>query len=167
MSTQNTNKQAYLAFKLGGEIFAVSVAKVIEVLEIQKITKVPTSPAFLRGIINIRGNILPVINTRIKFNMEIVEDTKKTVIIVFDLLIQNKQVIIGALADSVKEVFEIEDNEIKPIPDIGTQYSIDFIIGVYKKNNDFIQILNIDKVFSISDSEIIAKLQEPVLTSQE
>lgn len=163
MDTTTINKQAYLAFKLGDEIFAVSVTKVIEVLEIQKITKVPTAPSFLRGIINIRGNILPVINTRTKFNMELIEDTKKTVIIVFDLLIHNKQVIVGALADSVKEVFELHDSEIKPIPEMGTQYNINFIIGVYKKNSDFIQILDVDKVFSITEVDLMAKIHEPIL----
>lgn len=147
--TQDIN--SYLAFRLGEEIFATNVDKVLEVLEIQKITKVPQTPVYMRGVINLRGEVLPVIDTRIKFNMPQAEDTERTVIIVFDLQLKEKKIMLGAIADSVKEVLEINDKDIKPVPELGSEYNSKFIQGMYKSHEDFIMLLDIDEVFSIEE----------------
>lgn len=147
--TQDIN--SFLAFRLGEEIFATNVDKVLEVLEIQKITKVPQTPVYMRGVINLRGEVLPVIDTRIKFNMPQAEDTERTVIIVFDLQLKEKKIMLGAIADSVKEVLEINDKDIKPVPELGSEYNSKFIQGMYKSHEDFIMLLDIDEVFSIEE----------------
>ena len=147
--TQDIN--SYLAFRLGEEIFATNVDKVLEVLEIQKITKVPQTPVYMRGVINLRGEVLPVIDTRIKFNMPQAEDTERTVIIVFDLQLKEKKIMLGAIADSVKEVLEINEKDIKPVPELGSEYNSKFIQGMYKSHEDFIMLLDIDEVFSIEE----------------
>ncbi|MDP4266490.1 MAG: chemotaxis protein CheW [Bacteroidota bacterium] len=144
-------KKSYLAFRLDEEIFAVGVAKVLEILEMQPITKVPKTPKYMRGVINMRGDVIPVIDARLKFNMSVTEDTIRTVIIVLELEIRNKKVILGAIADSVKEVLEISDDEIKDVPEIGSKYNTEFITGMVKSGEYFIMLLDIDKVFSIED----------------
>lgn len=153
-------KKSYLSFRLGEEIFAVSVKKVLEVLEIQRITRVPKTPQYIRGVINFRGEILPVIETRLKFNMETIEETPKTVIIVFDLDVKGKQVVLGAIADSVKDVIEITDDEIKSVPEMGSKYNTKFIKGMIKTNDGFTMLLDIDQVFSEKDLTIIKETGE-------
>ena len=133
------------------ETFAVNVLKVIEILEIPKITKVPKAPDFLIGVINLRGNVLPVIDARIKFGMESTEATVNTCIIVMNLEIEGEELILGSLVDAVDEVLDIDPGEIKGSPSIGSQYNPEFIEGVAKIGDDFVMILNIGKVFSTED----------------
>src|SRR5687768_17514595 len=108
--------QSYLSFKLGEEIFAANVEKVLEILEVTKITKVPKSPAYMRGVINLRGNVLPVIDTRQKFNMPHTEDTVNTCIMVLNIHMDGDKLILGALVDAVQEVLEISQDQIKTAP---------------------------------------------------
>ncbi len=151
MSELNSTKKAYLSFELNGEIFAITVNNVLEVLENQKLTKVPKAPFYIKGVINFRGEILPVINTRVKFNMPEKEEDGKSVIIVFDIDLADKKLLIGGMVDGVKDVIEIADNEIKPVPDMGSKYNSDFIIGMIKSGEHFIMLLNIEKVFSTEE----------------
>ena len=151
----DSNKNSYLSFRLGNEIFAITVQKVLEVLEIQKITKVPKTPNHIRGVINFRGEILPVIDTRIKFNLPIAEETIKTVIIVLDLQINDKTMTLGAIADSVCDVLEINETDIKAVPELGSRYNVEFLIGMFKNDDGFIMILDIDKVFSVEELSIV------------
>lgn len=153
-------KKSYLSFRLGDETFAVSVHKVLEVLEIQRITKVPKTPDYIKGVINFRGDILPVIETRVKFNMPKVEDTPKTVIIVLDLKVKDKAVVLGAIADNVKDVIEITDSQIKSVPEMGSQYNTEFIQGMIKTDKGFTMLLSIDKVFSADDITIVKEAAE-------
>jgi purine-binding chemotaxis protein CheW len=157
MSEQNSIKKAYLSFELNGEIFAITVHNVLEVLEKQKLTKVPKAPFYIKGVINFRGEILPVIDTRIKFNMPEKDDESKSVVIVFDIELSDKKLFIGGIVDGVKDVIEIADNEIKPVPDMGSKYNSDFIIGMIKNNDNFIMLLNIEKVFSTEEIVTISE----------
>ncbi len=149
---ENSNKITYLSFVLGEEIFAVNVGKVLEVLEHQKITRVPKTPSYIKGVINFRGEILPVIDTRLKLNLAEQQINDKTVIIVLDLKVKDKSVILGAMADSVKDVIEIHENEIRDVPDIGNRYNVEFLQGMVKIENIFVMLLNVDKVF-LSDEQ--------------
>jgi len=148
-------KEAYLSFRLGDELFATSVSNVLEVLEIQRITKVPKSPDYLRGVINFRGEILPVVDTRIKFNLPKSEDTSSTIIVVLDILLSGKRISIGALADSVQDVLEFTKSEIKAVPEFGSRYNTEFLLGMKQVNDIFIMILNIQKVFSVEELTIL------------
>ena len=150
-----TTKQAYLSFRLNKELFAVSAFKVLEVLEIQNITQIPNTPPYILGVINFRGDVLPVIDSRSKFGMPEGTITKKTVIIVLDLIVNNEPMRLGATADGVKDVIEIDEREMKEVPKMGISYNTEFIKGMIYKDNGFIMVLDVDKVFSTEDVNLI------------
>ncbi len=143
-----TETVQYLTFKLADEIFALDVAKVREILEFTSITKVPQTPEFMRGVINLRGSVVPVVDLRLKFGMEPTEQTINTCIIVVEVTLEGDTTVLGALADSVQEVVEMEPEQIEPAPHIGTRLNTDFIKGMGKHDENFIMILDIDRVFS-------------------
>jgi purine-binding chemotaxis protein CheW len=151
---------SYLTFILDGENFAVNVAGVIEILEVPRITKIPRSPDYLRGVINLRGNVLPVIDTRLKFGMSTADNTIDTCVVVMEIEIEEELITIGAIVDAVKEVVDFEDNQIKPSPALGTKYNPEFIEGIVRVEEQFIMILNIGKVFSSQDALVLDYLKE-------
>ena len=150
----------YLTFLLGNESFAVSVSNVLEVLQKRQVTKVPKTPEHIRGIINFRGDILPVVDTRRKFAMEILQDTEKYIVIVFEITNSTKKISIAATADAVKDVIEIKENEIKEVPELGLSFDSQFIQGAIRRNDEFILLLNIEKVFSATNLAEIQSLQK-------
>ena len=143
-----TETRQYLTFKLGNEIFATDVAKVREVLDLTTITKIPRTPEFMAGVINLRGSVVPVVDLRLCFEMSKTESTRNTCIVVVEVLLDNESTVIGALTDSVEEVIDLEPDQIQPAPRIGTQIRTDFIKGMGKRDTQFIMILDIDRVFS-------------------
>ncbi len=148
-----TEAGQYLTFTLDAEIYAIRITQVREVLDLAKITKVPRMPEFMRGVINLRGGVVPVIDLRLKFNIGIGEDTVDTCIIILEISIDDEVAIIGAIADSVKEVITLEPDQIEPAPKIGTRLQTDFISGMSKKDEEFIILLDITRVFSIEELE--------------
>jgi len=152
-----TETTQYLTFKLEEEIFALDVAKVREILEYTNITKVPQTPDFMRGVINLRGSVVPVIDLRLKFGMSSTEQTVNTCIIVTEVEMDGETILLGALADSVQEVNEMEPAQIEAAPHIGTKLNTDFIKGMGKQDNRFVMILDIDKVFSSDDLASISE----------
>lgn len=162
-NTENKETSAkvytYLSFKLKDELFAADVSKVLTILELKPITKVPNSPDYMSGVINLRGNVLPVINMRTKFGMPKAEYTTETCIIVLNVDIEEETVQLGILVDAVDEVIEIGENEIAESPTIGTKYKTEFIQGMYKLDQGFIMLLNIDLIFK-SEELIMAKEAE-------
>ncbi len=147
----------YLSFNLDDEVFALDISKVREVLEYTTVTKVPQTPAFMQGVINLRGSVVPVIDMRLKFGMSVTEKTINTCVIIVDINLDGETTVLGAMADSVQEVFELEDDQIEPAPEIGTRLKTEFIKGMGKRDDSFIIILDIDKVFS---SDEVAMVQE-------
>ncbi|HEY5522592.1 MAG TPA: chemotaxis protein CheW [Desulfuromonadaceae bacterium] len=143
-----TETTQYLTFKLAEEVFALDVTKVKEILEYTTVTKVPQTPDFMRGVINLRGSVVPVIDLRLKFGMTATEQTINTCIIVAEVKMDGETILLGALADSVQEVNDMEPDQIEAAPHIGTQLNTDFIKGMGKKDGNFVMILDIDKVFS-------------------
>jgi purine-binding chemotaxis protein CheW len=141
----------YLTFKLDEEIFAIDVAKVREVLDFTAITKIPRTPGFMSGVINLRGSVVPVVDLRLCFEMSKTTKTVNTCIVVVEVLLDGESTIIGALADSVEEVVDLEPEQIEPAPRIGTQVRTDFIRGMGKRDTQFVMILDIDKVFSAEE----------------
>ncbi len=159
-NTLLTNKHTFLSFRLGKEYFALSVKKVLEVLQEQKITEVPQTPEYIKGIINFRGEILPVIDTRLKFNMSERDKSEEYVIIVLDLVINDQNIVLGAIADGVKDVFEVLEKDIKAAPEFGNNYNNDFLDGMIKVDDRFIMILSIDKVFSVEELTILMDISD-------
>jgi purine-binding chemotaxis protein CheW len=141
----------YLTFKLGEEVFALDVAKVREILEESSITTVPQTPDFMRGVINLRGSVVPVIDLRLKFGMSRTEKTVNTCIIVVEVAMEDETIVLGTLADSVQEVIEMDPSQIEPPPHIGTNLNTEFLLGMGKHNDRFVMILNIDRVFSSAE----------------
>jgi len=153
-----TAQNSFLSFKLGEETFAANVSKVLNILEMTKITKVPQAPTYMKGVINLRGTVLPVIDTRIKFGLSPTEFTTNTCILVLDIEVEGEKLHVGGLVDSVQEVLEIDDTQMLPAPNIGNRFRSQFINGMYKLTDDeFIMILDMDKVFSTDE---IAMLSE-------
>jgi len=143
----------YLTFVLGDELFAVPVTQVLEVLQKQRITAVPKSPLHILGIINFRGDILPVINTRQKFNLLPANSDDNQVVIVFEILNLDKtKTNIAAIANTVNDVIQIHDHEIKTVPELGLNYDSRFIAGAVQRNNTFILLLDVEKLFSPQDA---------------
>ena len=127
----------YLTFRLASEVYGVNVAPVIQVLEVPEITKVPRMPEFMSGVINFRGGVVPVVDLRLKFAMSKTERTVDTCIIVMELGLGEEQATVGALADSIEEVIDLDPGDIDPPPRLGTQISTDLISGIGKKEGRY------------------------------
>ena len=143
-----TEVRQYLTFKLGSEVFALDVATVREVLDFTTVTRIPRMPEFMRGVINLRGSVVPVVDLRLAFGMSATEKMVSTCIIVVEVRLEGETTIMGALADSVEEVIDLEPDQIQPAPKIGTSIRADFIRGMGKRDAHFLMILDIDQVFS-------------------
>ena len=154
------NVSTFLSFKLGKELFALNVVKVLTILEMRPITKVPNSPNYMRGVINLRGNVLPVIDMRLKFDMDSIEFTKSTCIIVLAVVVDDEEVQLGILVDAVDRVLEIKDSQIEDSPAIGTKYKTEFIQGMFKLDDGFIMLLNIDLIFNTTELLVVEELEE-------
>ncbi len=150
-----TETTQYLTYKLGDEIFALDISKVREVLDYTPITKVPRTPEFMRGVINLRGSVVPVVDLRLKLGMTKTEKTVNTCIIITEVTVDNETSVLGALADSVQEVVDLEAGQIEPAPQIGTRLNTEFIKGMGKQNNRFIIILDVDRVFSSEELSLV------------
>lgn len=158
------NVQAYLTLKLADEVFALNVKRVREVLEVPHITQVPHAPPAMCGVINLRGKVLPVIDTRMRFGLSKAELTRETAIVVIE--VQDKETqqdtLIGAVVDQALKVQEIDANQMEPPPSLGTAYRADFVTGVAKDNDRFILVLDMDKVFALSELKSLEALTEKV-----
>ncbi|HJV34941.1 chemotaxis protein CheW [Geomonas sp.] len=154
-----TETTQYLTFRLEAELFALDIGKVREVLDFTSITKVPQTPDYMRGVINLRGSVVPVMDLRLKFGMAMAEQTVNTCVIIVEVEMEGEKVIMGAMADAVQEVLDLEPDQIEPPPRIGTKLNTDFIKGMGKQAEQFIIILDIDKVFSTDDKEAARDLE--------
>lgn len=158
MSTgEIAESRQYLTFRLGKEVFAIDVATVREVLDRTTITAIPRTPDFMRGVINLRGAVVPVVDLRLCFDMTKTENTRNTCIVVVEVTLEGESAVIGALADSVEEVIDLDPKQIEPAPRIGTQIRTDFIRGMGKRDAQFIMILDIDRVFSADELAAIRR----------
>jgi purine-binding chemotaxis protein CheW len=143
--------RSYLSFRLGDEMFAADVSKVLEILNLRPITKVPRCPTYMRGVINLRGNVLPVLDTRIKFGIPLTEDTVDTCIVVLSVIMEGEPLTLGALVDSVEEVLELGESDIEAPPSIGNKFNPEYLQGMVKMDETFIMVLNVDKVFATDE----------------
>jgi purine-binding chemotaxis protein CheW len=157
-SKKNKKKSnTYLTFNLNDETYALDVLKVREVLENSSTTKIPQTPPFMRGVINLRGSVVPVIDLKLKFGMEKTENQITTCIIVTEIKINNDEIVLGMIADSVQEVINLYLNDIEPPPAIGNRINNQFIEGMGKHDENFIIILNIDNIFNEDEINLVTK----------
>jgi len=149
MSSSHVNQ--YLSFYLDGEQYAVNVSVVREVLGTATITKVPSMPSYMMGVINLRGSVVPVVDLRMKFGLSPGEETLDSCMIIIETPDDESSVLIGAFVDSVREVIDISDDLIEPPPRIGKNANADFIDGMGKTGDGFLILLNTDKIFSTDE----------------
>jgi len=150
----------YLTFTLGHESFAMYISKVREVLEFTTITRIPRTPEFMLGVINLRGNVVPVVDLRRKFGMEEKERTIDTCIVIVEVDFDGETAVLGALVDSVQEVLELNQDQVEPAPRMGTNLNTEFIHGMGRRDDRFVIILDIDKIFSTSELVMVKEAGE-------
>ena len=150
----------YFTFKLGKEEYGVEILKVREIIGLMSVTEVPRTPDYIRGVINLRGKIIPVLDIRIKFGLTAAEDTDETCIIVIDVEHQGTQVQIGTLVDSVCEVLDISDADIEPAPSFGGNLECRFIRGIAKMEEKVRILLEIEDVLTSEDLQQMAQDSE-------
>ena len=154
---QNDVAGKHLTFQLGHEVYGLEILKVQEIIKTAAVTQVPRTPSFVRGVINLRGKVIPVTDLRLKFGMEAQEDTDRTCIIVVQIAGASGQVTTGILVDQVSEVLEIKAGQIEPPPSFGANVDTGFMLGMGKVGDLVVTLLDIDRVLS---GEEIASLDQ-------
>ncbi|ACV68223.1 chemotaxis protein CheW [Desulfohalobium retbaense] len=160
----NTDKTAatgcagkYLTFFLADEVYGVPILKVQEIIGLKELTKVPKVPQYIKGVLNLRGKVIPVVDLRLKFDIEEKEDTRSTSIIIFQVQKNGSDVIAGVKVDSVNEVVDIKESDIEPTPALGMQEAEELVIGMAKIHStvhmliDMDRILNTDAILNIAE----------------
>ncbi|MCX8018373.1 MAG: chemotaxis protein CheW [Rhodocyclaceae bacterium] len=153
-------KRQYLTFTLGGEMFAVGILNVKEIIEYGNLTEIPMVPAFIRGVINLRGAVVPVIDLAARFGGKVSQVQRRTCIVIVEVTQEDSCHDIGIMVDAVSEVLEIPDSEIEPPPSFGAKIRADFIAGMGKVNNKFVVILEIQKVLSLDEMALLADIAQ-------
>ncbi len=141
----------YLTFTLDGEFFATDISQVREVLEFTRITRVPRTFDYMRGVINLRGSVVPVVDLRLQFGMDEIEPTVDTCIVIVEVLVDGQPAVLGALTDSVQEVIELRRDQLEPAPRLGARINTSFIRAMGKHNDNFVIVLDMNRVFSMDE----------------
>lgn len=161
MTVAATNETTqFLTFTLADDVFAIDVTMAKEVLDLCDVTRVPQTPEYMLGVINLRGSVVPVIDMRLKFGMPAAERTRDTCIVVVEVDVDGDSVVVGALADSVREVLDLDSSQIEPPPRIGTRLNTDFIKGMGNIDGRFVIILDINRVFSAEELALVQGLSD-------
>jgi purine-binding chemotaxis protein CheW len=150
----------YLTFTLGGEMFAVGILNVKEIIEYGTLTEIPMMPAFMRGVINLRGRVVPVIDLSARFGGHQSPIGKRTCIVIVELAANQEQREMGIIVDAVSEVLEIPQSEIEPPPAFGARIRTDFIAGMGKVSGKFVIILRIERALSSGDLAVLSAFDE-------
>jgi purine-binding chemotaxis protein CheW len=159
-TAERHDQDQYLTFMLGHETFAVGILCIKEILEYEAPTDVPMMPAFVRGIVNLRGAVVPVIDLAVRFGREAVPTTKKTCIVIIETEAGNAAQVFGVVVDAVNEVLQIPDSEIESPPSFGATVRTDFIHGMGKVRERFVIILNVAAALSVDDMASLAAVSK-------
>jgi len=154
-STTLSALDQYLSFNIDSEVYALDITRVREILEFTTVTKVPRMPAFMRGVINLRGAVVPVIDMRARFGLPEAPVDKSTCIIITDVEIEGTRLVLGAVADSVQEVFQFEDKHLERLPRMGGLLEANFLKGMGTHDGGFVQVLELDRLFSAEEAGAI------------
>lgn len=150
-SKKNSSAGKYLTFNLNDEQYGLKILKVHEIIGMLSITYIPKMPEFMQGVINLRGQIIPVINLRKKFGMNFLEYNERTCIVVVQISRKNKDITMGIIVDDVDEVLDINQDQIEEAPDFGVTVNTDFIWGIGKIGRRVVTLLNLDYIFNEKD----------------
>jgi len=157
-SQLTTDHDQYLTFMLAGEVFAIGILVVKEIIGYGGLTEVPMMPACIRGVINLRGAVVPVMDLSARFGKESTAVTKYTCIVIVEIDVAGEQQVIGVVVDAVNAVLEIAAAEIEPPPKFGAKIRSDFIAGMGKVNGKFVILLNVDNVLSVDEVSALVDL---------
>jgi purine-binding chemotaxis protein CheW len=138
----------YLSFTMRDENFAIEIAKVREVLDVSTLTRIPRMPEYLSGVINLRGNVVPVMDLGLKLGMAAIEKGKNTCIMIVEVVVEGVEVEMGVLTDSVQMVLDLPPGAVEPVPKMGTDLNTDFIKGMGRQEEKFLIILDIDTILA-------------------
>ena len=150
----------YLSFYLAGEEYALGILKVREIIEYDTLTSVPRTPPFIRGVINLRGSVVPVIDLAIKFGLPESVITKWTCIVIVEIDFEGEQIVMGLLADSISQVIDLPPEEIEEPPSFGTTVDVDYLLGMGRSGKKFVLILDIDRVLSSKELQTAVTLND-------
>jgi purine-binding chemotaxis protein CheW len=155
-SPELEEQQQYLTFMLSGETYAIGILRIKEIIQYGQLTEVPRMPSFIRGVINLRGAVVPVIDLSARFGKQPTSIGRRNCIIIIEVMMGEETQNVGVMVDAVNAVMEIPANEIEPAPTFGTNIRADFIAGMGKINGKFVIILNIQHVLSMDDMATLA-----------
>jgi len=158
-AARSLDRAQYLTFSLGGTEYAIAVLRVREIIEYDVVTRVPSTPAFIRGVINLRGSVVPVVDLASKFHLPESPVTKRTCIVIVEVEADARKVVMGVLADAVNQVVEFRPEEIEAPPSFGTPIRVDYLQGLGKLGSQFVLILDTDRV--LSSGELVAVHEAP------
>jgi purine-binding chemotaxis protein CheW len=171
-STAAIIQQQYLTFVVAGDEYALAILRVKEIIAFDSVTRVPRTPAFIRGVINLRGSVVPVIDLAQKFGYPEVQPTRSTSIVIVEVVLDEaadgKQVVLGLLVDAVSQVIDLQAEDIQPPPSFGTRVQLDFLVGMGRSGTKFVLLLDIDKVLAATDvvAAIDATVEEPAVEGE-
>jgi len=148
----------YLAFALANEEYGVDILKIKEIIGMMPITSVPQTPVFLKGVINLRGKVIPIVDLRLKFGMQSIDYTDRTCIVVVEIAGQEENLLMGSIVDTVSEVLNIKEEEIEDAPSFGSKLKTDYILGMAKTKEGVKILLDIDKVLSSDELIVIENI---------
>jgi purine-binding chemotaxis protein CheW len=158
-TTDIDKKTSYINLRIGSEHFAISVFKVLEIIQFEELTHVPNSSDFVPGVLNFRGSIVPVIDMHKRFNVTNTGEEGRMVVVV-DIVNKDKNVLMGLLVDQVDDVIEFEYKNIKAVPDLGIKYNPEFLEGFIEKDEKFIMVLNIDRVLNVKELAEVSQISQ-------
>ena len=150
----------YLTFVLAGEIFAMGILAIKEIIEYAALTEVPMMPEYVRGVINLRGSVVPVIDLSVRFGKPSSPVTKRTCIVIIEIVSRGERHVLGVVVDAVNAVLDIPGTEIEPPPAFGASIRTDFIQGMGKVNNKFVVLLDVDHVLAADEMQVLTESQE-------
>jgi purine-binding chemotaxis protein CheW len=147
----NHDQSQYLSFFIADEEFAVKILKAREILEYGTVTKVPGAPPTVRGVINLRGSVVPVVDLALKFGLPESEVTKRTCVVIVEVAHGEEKTTMGVIVDSISQVVELPQDQIEPAPDFGTRVKLEYLLGMGRSGKKFVMVLDIDKALSPSE----------------
>jgi len=148
---EGIEQQQYLTFLLAGEEYAISILKVKEIIEYDTVTVVPKTPKWIRGVINLRGSVVPVVDLAVKFGLEERAVTRTSCIVILEGQLENQNTTMGIVADAVSQVMDLADGDIREVPEFGTRVQVNYLLGMAQLGKKFALLLDVDKVLSTDE----------------
>jgi len=148
---ESIDQQQYLTFLLAGEEYAISILKVKEIIEYDTVTVVPKTPRWIRGVINLRGSVVPVIDLAVKFGLEERPVTRTSCIVILEGQLENQNTTMGIVADAVSQVMDLAAADIREVPEFGTRVQVNYLLGMAQLGKKFALLLDVDKVLSTDE----------------